>query len=229
MKVELQKLEVGYRSRKLIKALDLEFGPGGLHFLIGSNGSGKSTLMRTIAGMQDALSGQVLINGTAIQNMNTKFRSKAIHYLRGRQEIRSRITVSEFLEIAAGERRLLKRQRSDWVARLTKAISEVGMKDFLNVAVQQLSDGEFQKMMIALVLMRDARVLLLDEPLSHLDPPSQEEMLRLFTKLAQDRTVLISSHHLHAVQLHAKRVFLLNSSQELNELGSFANLIDLYS
>ncbi len=229
MKVELKHLEVGYPDRKLIKPVDLELSPGGLHFLIGRNGVGKSTLMRTIAGMQAPLSGQVLINGTAIQKMTMMARSESIYYLRGRQEIRSRITVAEFLQIASFERSILNRQTTAWKARLAKAVSEVGMEDFLNTAVQRLSDGEFQKMMIALVLMRDARVLLLDEPLSHLDPPSQEEMLHLFSGLAKERTVFISSHHLEAIRQHSERAFLLNSSQELTELSSFSNLMSLYS
>jgi ABC-type multidrug transport system ATPase subunit len=228
MKVELKQLEVGYPDRRLIKSVDLELSPGGLHFLIGRNGAGKSTLMRTIAGIQAPLSGQVWINGIAIQEMTTLSRSESIHYLRGRQELRSRISVAEFLQIASGERRILNRQLKAWKDRLSKALSEVGMDDLTDVAVQRLSDGEFQKMMIALVLIRDARVLLLDEPLSHLDPPSQEEMLRLFSSLSAERTVFISSHHMEAVRLHAKRTFVLNASQELMELSDFNSLMSHY-
>ncbi len=218
MNVRLEGLQVGYSDRSLMKATDLSFDSGGLHFIIGRNGAGKSTLLRTMAGLQKPLEGKVLVNGEPIFTKTEKERAQAVYYLSGRNELRSRITVSEFLRIGVGGLSSFMNRKSIWETQLGEAAEEVGISDLLTSNIRNLSDGEFQKMMIALVLLRNPSVLLLDEPLSHLDPPSQIETLNLLAKLSIDRTVIISSHHLSALRSWASRVFILNASQELQEL-----------
>lgn len=233
MILKAEQLEIGYPSRTLIKPFNLTLKPGGLHFIIGRNGAGKSTLLRTLAGMQKPIAGQVSIDGDEIFAMTVRDRASLMYYLSGRQGTRSRISVEEFLRIGVEEGVFSRRRRIEWRSKLKRVAEEIGISDLLLSSIQRLSDGEFQKMMIALVLLRNAKVLLLDEPLSHLDPPSREDMLVLFSRLALDRVVLISSHQLTAVYEYAAEVFLLNSDQMLqvvpkSELRRSKDIITMY-
>lgn len=214
----LKDLSVGYAGRGngrgrggnsvLISDVNAVFEPGTLTALVGRNGTGKSTLMRVIGGLMKPLTGEVLIDGASTATMAPRKLASTIGFV---STERVRVTNLRAGDVVA----LGRTPYTDWIGNLTEADSNavddalalVGMGQFADVAMDTLSDGEAQKVMIARVLAQDTPVILLDEPTAFLDFYARREVCELLAHLARERgkTVVFSSHDLALVAEFADR------------------------
>ena len=215
-----QKLSIGYSKNSKTNAvqsgLDLQLKAGELVCLIGPNGSGKSTLLRTMGGLQQALSGHVLLDGHDLSTLTHLEKALRIALvLTERVEIEN---TSVYQIVALG-----RHPHNNWWGSLDensdslvrKALKMVHLEHKVNSHLNELSDGERQRTMIAKALAQDTPIILLDEPTAHLDLPNRVEIMLLLHKLAHDtqKCILLSTHELDLALQAADRIWLMSADQ----------------
>lgn len=194
-------LAIGYSSSKgetlIAQDISLAFEKGQLVGLIGINGSGKSTLLRTLAGLQVPIRGDIQLGNVSLTNIPPEQLAKQLSVVLTKQPISKNLSVIELVAIG-------RQPYTNWLGALT-----AGDKEAIKEALQQtdtyalkdkkcyeLSDGQLQRVLIARALAQDTQVILLDEPLTHLDLHHKASLLKLLTHIAhqQHKTVLFSTH-----------------------------------
>ena len=194
--LETARLGISIGGRDLIGALDLSLAPGAFWSLLGRNGSGKTSLILALAGLRAPQSGAIALDGVALgahrrgelaqriavllQDEQTDFWGSVLDYVMLGRYPHSRSAWSRDGEGAGPARR--------WLA-------ELDLADRAAQGYRTLSGGERQRARIAQVLVQDADILLLDEPLQHLDLRHQAQVMRTFSRCAASgKTVLAALH-----------------------------------
>lgn len=221
--ITLKNLSIGYRSkhqlRTVASAIDAQLQSGKLTCLIGANGIGKSTLLRTLAGFQPAISGEIRINhqekesdsptkestGKPISDLSPKDLAKEIGVVLTSKPDAAQLSVEEIVGIGRSPHTgfwgtLSPRDKQI----VTEALQQVGIQHLAHRNIQELSDGERQKVMIAKALAQQTSIIILDEPTAFLDFPSKVETLQMLRRLAheQHKAILFSTHDVElALQL----------------------------
>jgi len=215
-----QQLTIGY-SRKgktdvIQSGLDLQLRAGELVCLIGPNGSGKSTLLRTLTGLQKPLSGKTFIDGKEIIKLKQLEKALLIALvLTERIEIEN-ATVYNLVSLG-------RHPHSNWWGNITdeedaiirEAIEMVHLSHKIHQNINELSDGERQRAMIAKALAQDTPIIMLDEPTAHLDLPNRVEIMLLLHRLAHktDKAILLSTHELDLALQAADRIWLMSADK----------------
>jgi iron complex transport system ATP-binding protein len=211
------RLTIGYqltrRQRVTICAgIEAALHPGELVCLIGPNGAGKSTLMRTLAGMQAPLEGAVRLGEDDVRGLPPRELAQRLS-----------LVLTERVEAAgmrAAELVALGRQPyTGWLGELDAqdervvqhSLRQVGAAELAQRPLDELSDGERQKVMIARALAQEPAVMLLDEPTAFLDLPRRAEIMAMLRRLAREtgRAILLSTHDLDLALRSADRIWLL--------------------
>lgn len=211
-------LTIGYPRQVLASGLNLELRPGEMVCLIGPNGAGKSTLLRTLAGMLPPLAGEVLLDGQNLHRLPPL-------------ELARRLAIVLTARVEAGNLSawtlvsLGRYPYTDWLGRLTArdeavilhAMELTGCLPLAARSIQELSDGERQKVMIARALAQEPRVLLLDEPTAFLDLPRRVELFQLLRRLSRQTgvAILLSTHDLDLALRLADRMWLFAMNGDL--------------
>lgn len=185
---------------------------GELVCLIGPNGAGKSTLLRTIAGMQPAIAGKVMLMGQDIHQMRADERARRLSIVLTQKMDGGLLT--GYALVAMG-----RHPYTGWMGKLSAddhaivhwAIAQVGAQQLSERHFNTLSDGERQKLMIARALAQEPELMILDEPTAFLDLPRRVECMVLLRDLTQrtGRTILLSTHDLDLALRCADRIWLL--------------------
>jgi iron complex transport system ATP-binding protein len=218
-----EKLSIGYRLRRnriqvVASDLNLELHAGELTCLVGGNGIGKSTLLRTLAGMQPPLAGVVLFAGQDLTTLRPATRARRIAVvLTDRVEI-GHMHVYSLVGLGRHPYTgLTGRINEADHAKIRWAIAAVGADPLADRFVDELSDGERQKVMIARALAQDPALMLLDEPTAFLDLPHRMEIMRHLRRLAWDseRAVLVTTHDVDLALRTADRLWLFEPNGTL--------------
>jgi len=233
-------LRVGYRYGKfvnvLLPALSSFALKGELIAIIGQNGVGKSTLLRTIAGLQKSLGGEIFVKSVAIDNYTRFELAKSIGYISTEPVRVSNMKVYDLVSLG-------RYPHTDWTGKLKAgdrdliddAIEKVGLQKLTNRFINELSDGERQRAMIARILAQDAEILIMDEPTAYLDIRSKYEIVHLLHDLSKNRgkTIIFSTHDLLTAISESDKVwltlsdsFLEGAPEDLVLNGSFNRLFD---
>ncbi|NLF74590.1 MAG: ABC transporter ATP-binding protein [Chloroflexi bacterium] len=225
-------LSVGYthprRSPAVVsEKISLSLRADELVCLIGPNGAGKSTLMRTLAGMQPALRGQVLLGGDDVFGLNARDLARRLSIV-----LTERVDVGNLS--AYGLVALGRHPYTDWTGNLSPrderavrwAIETVGARHLAARPVSELSDGERQKIMIARALAQEPLVMLLDEPTAFLDLPNRVEVMRVLRHLSRTtgRAILLSTHDLDLALRSADTIWLM-SREGVLQVGAPEDLV----
>ncbi len=209
-------LTIGYPGRPpslLAHDLDLTLAAGELVCLLGPNGAGKSTLLRTLAGLQPALAGTILLDDQPLQRLSSKERARCLSLVL--TERLPNMTMTGYELVALG-----RSPYTDWSGTLSShdesviawAVQAVQAQELAARPLHTLSDGQRQKLFIARALAQETPVMLLDEPTAFLDVPRRVEMMRLLQNLVQTTgtAALLSTHDLEGALRAADRVWLLH-------------------
>lgn len=236
--LKTESIEIGYRKKdkfiSIAKGIDIEVHKGDLVAIIGENGSGKSTLLKTLSGIIQPIRGEYFINNSEIQNIAPEELSKEISLVLTEQTVSRNLEVSELIALG-------RQPYTNWIGKLTKndlsqimtAINLVGLKDIRNKKCYELSDGQFQKVLIARALAQDTPLIILDEPTTHLDLYHKAYVLNLLKKLTREtnKAIVFATHEINmALQLCDKLLILKNgqsvfgSPQDLIEQNAFDGL-----
>jgi ATP-binding cassette, subfamily B, bacterial len=218
-------------SRIVLNRLNMKWGPGERIALVGGNGQGKTTIVKLITRLYEPDSGQILLDGVDLRDYDPQDLYREISvvcqdFMRyemsaaeniGMGKIEDRYNV-EKLRLAA------QKSRADAVIdRLPNGYSQILGRRFEGGV--DLSGGEWQKIALARAYMRDAQVLILDEPMASLDARSEHEVFDRFTELTEDKMALFISHRFSTVRM-ADRILVLEDGA-IAEEGSHSRLMEL--
>lgn len=217
-------LAIGYTLRNqpakpVSQGLNLDLWAGKLVCLLGPNGAGKSTLMRTLAGLQPRLAGEVRLAGKQMHELAPVELAKQLSLVLTERIEVGNLTVGELVSLG-------RTPYTGWLGTLTPhdsqkiqwAMEATDTLIFQHRRLHQLSDGERQKVMLARALAQDTPLILLDEPTAHLDLPNRVEMMRLLHQLARQtgKAILLSTHELDLALQAADQLWLIRQNGEMN-------------
>ena len=188
-------------GRPVLRGVDLRVDTGEFAALLGPNGAGKTTLMRAALGLTPLRAGRVTIGGSGAG------------YVPQRHEFTWDFPASVQDAVLSGLVRrigLFRRPTTAHWRAVWDALDRVHLADLRNRPVGELSGGQRQRVLVARALVLAPSVLLLDEPFTGLDMPSQETLTELFTVLAGERAVVMATHDLAAAAYTCSRLILLN-------------------
>lgn len=203
------------RDVEILKNVQLKCFQGDFIGVVGLNGSGKSTLLRSLCGLLHILKGEVFIDGENITDIaNTELAKKISIVL---TEKISGFNLTSFDAVAAGQlpyTNLFNKLEEKHLRIIWEAIEICGLKGHHHKLLSELSDGLFQKTMIAKSIAQQTPIMLLDEPSAFLDYASKHELFILLRDLAakQDKCVIVSSHDLDLILKYCNKILLVRNS-----------------
>ncbi|MGA2032415.1 MAG: ABC transporter ATP-binding protein [Thermoguttaceae bacterium] len=199
-------------AENVLQDVSLELHPGAVTGLFGTNGSGKSTLLRCLNGSLKPQSGHVFLDGQAVAAMDRRAVARQVAVVPQDTPVDVPLTVHEVVMLGRYAHWSAWDQESPEDARIVGVCLErLGIADLANRAFSHLSGGERQQTVIARALAQQGRILLLDEPNTHLDLAHQLEVYRLARTLAAEgQTVLIICHDLLVSPLMVDRAAVMH-------------------
>lgn len=191
--IELKKIAAGYPSKTVLSEISLSVPKGTLISVIGKNGSGKSTLLKTVIGIINAKSGEMLVDGES--ELSRQSMAKKVSYLAQGKSV-SDMTVEQLVlhgrfPHLSYPRRYSKKDREISSA----ALRQMGIADIAGTPLSALSGGMRQKAYIAMALAQDTDYILLDEPTTYLDISNQVELMKILRSLADRGKGIVAVMH----------------------------------
>lgn len=215
--IECKGVSIGYQNQSqssvVVKNdLNLQAYGGEMVALIGQNGIGKSTLLKTIAGFQSPLKGELLLHSRPSNGFRADELAREMSFVSTEIVRVANLTVRELVGLG-------RYPYTNWFGQLGEederiveaAIHQVGLSGYEEKAVNRISDGERQRAMIARALAQDTKIIVLDEPTAFLDISNKYEIVRILHKLAHDqgKCILFSTHDLNTALSMADRIWLM--------------------
>jgi len=216
--VQIDKLVKEYDGLRAVDELDLHLESGVVLGLVGPNGAGKTTTLRCLSGIIPPTSGRILVDGHDLDKDRVPAR-QALAFVPDEPRLFEDLTVRDHLAVIA---RLY--GVSDGARRGADLLARFDLADREDAYPSELSRGMKQKLMIALALLHRPRLLILDEPLTGLDPAAMRRMKRTLQEMAREgMAVMVSSHMLHLVEEICDEILILQKGRKILE-GSLAEI-----
>jgi iron complex transport system ATP-binding protein len=209
-------LDVGYDKKTVVGQMDISGMKGQLICLLGPNGAGKTTILRTLSGLLAPLRGTVYVAGRDVRRCGRDLLAKKLAVVLTEQMSPGFLTV---FEIAAMGRyphtNHFGRLTAADEAKVEEALRSVDAYGLRDRFFAELSDGEKQKVMIARALVQQPQLIVLDEPTSHLDVRHKVEVVKILTRLCEERgiTVLLSLHDIDLAIKACQTVLLVRDGR----------------
>lgn len=219
MSLQVSHLTKIYGTQKALDEVSFSASPGRILGFLGPNGAGKSTTMKIITGYLSADSGEVNILGEDALT-NPKKISPKIGYLPEHNPLYLDLYVREFLEFSGG---LYGLKSAEIRKRTDKLIRKTGLLPEQHKKIGQLSKGYRQRVGLARALIHDPQVVILDEPTTGLDPNQLVDIRNLILEVAENKTLIFSTHIMQEVEAICQDVVIINrgkilASSPLSEL-----------
>jgi ABC-2 type transport system ATP-binding protein len=217
--IEVHGLSKSYGPVRALNNISFHVKPGEIIGLLGPNGAGKTTIMKILTGYLQPSSGTATVDGLDVVNQTLEVQ-KRIGYLPENAPLYPELSVQSYLKMIVELRHI---SEADQPTRLSEAIRAAGLKDHLTRPIGQLSKGYRQRVGLAQAIVHKPKLLILDEPTIGLDPTQIVEIRNLIRRLANQSTVLLSTHILSEVETMCDGVIILMNG----EVKADARLVDL--
>ena len=205
MSLITKNLNKNFKDFRVLNNISLELKKGEITGLLGVNGAGKSTLIRILAGYYDDWDGQISMNGLDYKK-NLKEIKKTTGYLPENNPLYKEMYVEEYLKFIISLYRIK-------VENYNEIIEKTGLSDVLKKKISTLSKGFKQRIGIACSIIHNPLLLLLDEPISGLDPLQLNEIRGLIKDLSKNKIILFSSHILQEIDLVCDKIIIINKGE----------------
>jgi multiple sugar transport system ATP-binding protein len=191
-----------------VKSLDLSIGDGEFTVLVGPSGCGKTTALRTVAGLEEATAGQILIDGKVVNHLTPKERDIAMVFQN--YALYPHMSVADNMSFALEIQKLSK---DEIKRRVAKAADILGLQDYLGRRPRELSGGQRQRVAMGRAIVREPKAFLMDEPLSNLDAKLRVQMRSEIRKLQRELavTTLYVTHDQTEAMTMGDRVAVIRS------------------
>jgi len=214
--LQIRQVYFSYLDGLVLHNINLSIKDGEMVGLLGPNGSGKTTLIKLASGVLKPSQGEIKLDGSNLSQLNRKSIARSVAVVPQQFNIPFAFTATEvvmlgrtpFLRVFAGESEVDKQFVSN-------ALELVGISELKERRFDELSGGERQKVILAMALAQQPKLLLLDEPTVHLDITHQVEILELVRRLNVERglTVIAAMHDLNLASLYFDRLILLKEGR----------------
>ena len=203
--------------------INLELRKGEIHALLGENGAGKSTLIKTLVGLIPAINGKVLLRGNVDKS--------DIGYLPQQREMQKDFPASVWEVVLSGclDRLGFKPFYGHKERKLAAdAIRELDLEDIKNESFRELSGGQRQRVLLARAIAGSKKVLVLDEPITGLDPVAAAHLYQLLNRLNQNGTTIITiSHDISKALSAANKLLIMNDTPHLASEAERKEVLDV--
>ncbi len=207
--VRVENLSHRYSVQWAVRDISFEISSNGIYGLLGSNGAGKSTIMNIVCGVLKQTTGNVFIKGIDMRQHPVEAK-RHIGFLPQRPPLHMDLTVEEFLVHCANVRLMPPKEIPKAVE---VAMARCGISHFSKRLVRNLSGGYQQRVGIAQAIIHNPAFVVLDEPTNGLDPNQIVEIRNLIKEIAEDRTVVLSTHILSEVQVMCDYIRMIEEGQ----------------
>ena len=215
--VRVENLSHRYSVQWAIKDVNMEIAERGIFGLLGSNGAGKSTIMNIMCGVLKQSKGSVFIKGVDMRE-NSIEAKKHIGFLPQKPPLHLDLTVEEYLIYSAGLRMI---PQKDIMSAVDNVLNKCSITHVRHRLIKNLSGGYQQRVGIAQAIIHDPDLVVLDEPTNGLDPNQTVEIRNLIKEIAQERTVILSTHILSEVQATCDHIRMVEEGRVV-----FAGTVD---
>jgi iron complex transport system ATP-binding protein len=209
--LKIENLEAGINKRTILKNINIEIRKGELLALIGPNGSGKTTLIKTAASFLPRMNGNIFLNGKNISSYKKNEKARQLAVIFQTQGNPWPFTVKEF--ILQGRYSYhgyfgIPNKHDEHIA--DKVMYDAGLDAFKDRLVSELSGGEYQRVLIARAMAQEAKLFLMDEPVSYLDIKYQLAVMDLIRRSVDNGiAAMVSLHDVNLASLYADRIALI--------------------
>ena len=207
--IRIENLSKNYGDVKAVQSISFSLNDGEIVGFLGANGAGKSTTLKMMTGYLTPTSGNVFVNDKNIIDDCIDIQ-KQIGYLPELNPLYFEMKVHEYLKFHAEIRGI---EDSEFNEALKRVVSECGLQGVVHRTVGNCSKGYKQRIGLAAAMIHDPKVLILDEPVTGLDPNQIVEIRSLIKKLGKEKLVLMSSHILQEIQATVDRIIIIDQGK----------------
>ena len=204
--IKIDKLSKNYGSVRAVKSISFDLSDGQVVGFLGANGAGKSTTLKIMTGYISPTSGNVYYNDYNIQD-HTSIIQKDIGYLPELNPLYTEMIVHDYLKFISDIRGI---PNDKFKSALHRVVEECGLNGVVHRTIGNCSKGYKQRIGLAAAMIHDPKILILDEPVTGLDPNQIVEIRQLIRKLGKEKIVLMSSHILQEIQATVDRIIIIN-------------------
>ena len=207
--IKVENLSKFYGDVEAVKSINFELNDGEIVGFLGANGAGKSTTLKVVTGYLTPTAGSVYVNDLDIQD-NTLEIQKQIGYLPELNPLYPEMRVYDLLEFTGKIRDITGKAFKNSLARV---VEQCGLKGVIHRLVSECSKGYKQRVGLACAMIHDPKILILDEPVTGLDPNQIVEIRNLIKNLGTEKLVLMSSHILQEIQATVNRIIIIHKGE----------------
>ena len=219
--IKVENLSKNYGAVKAVKSISFELKDGQVVGFLGANGAGKSTTLKIMTGYISPSSGNVFYGEKNIQDDTSEIQ-KDIGYLPELNPLYSEMIVHDYLKFISEVRGI---SENDFKNAFQKVVEECSLNAVAHRTIANCSKGYKQRIGLAAALIHDPKILILDEPVTGLDPNQIVEIRELIKKLGKEKIVLMSSHILQEIQATVDRIIIINEGSIVAD-GSSEELLN---
>lgn len=211
--IKLEQFSKSYKSSKsefAVKDISFEINKGSVTALIGPNGSGKTTIIKAICGFHFPTKGTISITNNNSEKVPENQIMEAIGYVPEKSMLPQNMYVYNFLEYAADCHNLKNEKKAEAINRVVK---DFNLEEVLSKKIKALSKGYQQRVSFAQALIHNPQNLILDEPITGLDPKQIMQMRTLIKKLSKDKAILLSTHIFQEVSSLCENIIIIEKGK----------------
>lgn len=223
--IDIKHLEIGYKSKgkhnTVFKDINVTLNAGDLVGIMGDNGIGKSTLLKTITGNLAPLSGDILLNSKSITQYSAQQIAQLLSIVVTEKIGGFNLTAWDV--VATGRTpyiNIFGKLSPEDETIVTKALEQLNLLPLKDKLIDELSDGQRQKVMIAKSLAQQTPIIVLDEPTAFLDHTSKHQLFSILKKLCEEqgKLIIVSSHDLELMKTYINRSVTMSEGNKLEVL-----------
>ncbi len=207
--IRIENLSKNYGHVQAVKSISFSLSDKEIVGFLGANGAGKSTTLKMMTGYLAPTAGNVFVDGKDIIEHSIEIQ-KQIGYLPELNPLYAEMKVYEYLKFHAEIRGIV---NHDYKKALERVVVECALQGVVHRTIGNCSKGYKQRIGLAAAMIHDPKILILDEPVSGLDPNQIVDIRRLIKKLGKEKLVIMSSHILQEIQATVDRIIIINNGE----------------